>query len=239
MCTIIFDWQPNSFIVGANRDENPLRPSQPWMKRGRGVFCPLDVRGGTWIGVNERGMFLGIVNHDLGHVRGMQSRGVLLLDALKCDTGKEAEEFLLDTDPRKYNGFYIVLVYNNVCKVFEGNYNYPKVRVDEHWYGVHILTNDGMDYPEDNKYKFIKKNLPDKIGYQEMMNLMSLHGPEGKYDYRSICAHDMDHAWETVSSSIIQTHLQQFKITDIHGRPCDVSKNLSIPFLNHSLEIVT
>ena len=76
-------------VVASNRDEARDRPSSPpglWVGERRRVLCPRDRRaGGTWIGVNDRGLFAAITNA-AGPVRdAAPSRGTLPLAALDQD----------------------------------------------------------------------------------------------------------------------------------------------------------
>lgn len=53
-------------LVAANRDERPDRKASPpglWVGLRRRVISPRDrLAGGTWLGVNDRGMFAGLTN---------------------------------------------------------------------------------------------------------------------------------------------------------------------------------
>lgn len=69
MCLLIVmrGVQPGHPVVaGANRDERTDRPSSPpglFVGRSRRILSPRDRRaGGTWIGVNDKGVFAGITN---------------------------------------------------------------------------------------------------------------------------------------------------------------------------------
>jgi uncharacterized protein with NRDE domain len=201
-----------------------MRPSKPWAPRSKGVVCPLDVRGGTWIGINDRGTFCGIVNWDVGHRRGMQSRGMLVFDMLKKDTVAEADDFIRGKDPTNYNGFHLVLLGSKGDGfVYSGNYNMKEIAVTQVNPGFHILTNEGLDLENDAKRNFILWKAVETMGYGKMdehiMNgLLRLHGPTGEFDEKSVCVHDQDHRWETVSSSVIVGFINnRFTIKDYEG----------------------
>ena len=72
-------------LVGANRDEKYNRYSEDFAFRPDGVCCPLDVRGGTWIGINDRFVFAALTNLEVprGDKMGRRSRGDLIFQALK------------------------------------------------------------------------------------------------------------------------------------------------------------
>lgn len=83
-------------LVAANRDEARDRPSAPpglWQGARRRVLCPRDRRaGGTWLGVNDRGVFAGITNAAGGVRPGAPSRGLLPLRALEEDSARAAAQ---------------------------------------------------------------------------------------------------------------------------------------------------
>jgi uncharacterized protein with NRDE domain len=59
-------WPEAPLVVAANRDEALDRPSGPprrYPLGERSVLAPEDkVGGGTWLGVNDQGLFVGITN---------------------------------------------------------------------------------------------------------------------------------------------------------------------------------
>jgi len=119
MCTVIVGhklFPRHPLVIAANRDELLDRASEPPREGvidGYRTIAPRDVqRGGTWIGVNERGVFAAVTNRiDVASVGGMTSRGELVRSALAmgedascaiayCHRGIEAREF---------NGFHLVI----------------------------------------------------------------------------------------------------------------------------------
>lgn len=81
-------------VVAGNRDERTDRPASPpglWVGSGRRVLSPRDRRaGGTWLGVNDRGLFAGLTNvAGCPPVPDAPSRGHLVHVALDAD-GLEA-----------------------------------------------------------------------------------------------------------------------------------------------------
>ena len=97
-------------IVAANRDEFLERPSEgPALRstsRGR-IVAPRDVRaGGTWIGVNDVGLFAAVTNRRCEEPDpSRRSRGLLVLDALSSETAKRAADWAEDLPHHAYNPF--------------------------------------------------------------------------------------------------------------------------------------
>jgi hypothetical protein len=66
MCTVTyFPKGERSYILTSNRDESPLRATNNVVEReinGRNVKYPEDVKGGTWIAMDDKGMTLCVLN---------------------------------------------------------------------------------------------------------------------------------------------------------------------------------
>ena len=77
-------------LVASNRDEERARPASPpglWVGERRRVLSPRDKRaGGTWLAVNDAGMFAGLTNiAGAPPLEGARTRGVLPHLALDHD----------------------------------------------------------------------------------------------------------------------------------------------------------
>ena len=84
-------------IVAANRDEYFARPAAPPTRfeasAGRPAFvAPHDLEaGGTWMGVNEHGVFVGLTNRPVDvKPTGLRSRGLLVVDVLAAASAERA-----------------------------------------------------------------------------------------------------------------------------------------------------
>ena len=94
MCTLIVLHRcvpGRPLVVAANRDEFLSRPAEgPAIREGRGgrILSPLDLEaGGTWLGLNDRGVFVGLTNlrpHSAGPGRRPDRR----LEKRGCDPGE-------------------------------------------------------------------------------------------------------------------------------------------------------
>ena len=139
MCTLSW-WRDGAVRrLLFNRDEQRARGRgrgpEVWTEAGaRRVLAPVDAEaGGTWTGVNDRGLVAAVVNHYPYHqsVReGQRSRGRLLLDVLGgAEDAGAARRLLGETDPARYRGFLLF--------VWDGSGGAPFLR---EW--------DGRDYAE-------------------------------------------------------------------------------------------
>lgn len=101
-------------LVASNRDESRERKASPpglWVGEKRRVISPRDRRaGGTWLGVNDRGMFAGITNIEgLPSLAGGPSRGQLPHVALDEDDLEAAVAAVRAALRDGYDSFQLVL----------------------------------------------------------------------------------------------------------------------------------
>lgn len=117
MCTATWIPSEGGYELFFNRDELATRKPAlpPTVREARGVrfLAPTDGdAGGTWIGVNELGISVGIANgartaRDEGPGP-FRSRGLLILDLLACATIDEVARVILEDDPGRYRSFEIL-----------------------------------------------------------------------------------------------------------------------------------
>jgi uncharacterized protein with NRDE domain len=113
MCTLIVlhrCFADAELLVAANRDESLDRPAEPPALRfwnGRNVLAPRDVRaGGTWLGMNDAGLFAAITNRPTRVPDpSRRSRGLLVSDALAAPDAAVAAETLAGLPAGAYNSF--------------------------------------------------------------------------------------------------------------------------------------
>ncbi len=118
MCTVVFLRRPGHrwpLLIAANRDEMADRPWQAparhWPDRP-GTVAGLDIlAGGTWLGINDRGVVAAILNRigTLGPAPGKRSRGELPLAALDHGSAASAAATLSALDPEDYRPFNMVV----------------------------------------------------------------------------------------------------------------------------------
>lgn len=187
MCTITFFWNVWAdlpLVVAANRDEFYDRPSigpqvfevVPGLK----ALAGRDGRhGGSWMGVNGGGLFVGLTNRRGGeHLGG--SRGEVVLRVLGCRTTEEAVAYLRDEveggDFRFFN-----LMFGTVSDVRvatlqdQGRLEMTKVSP-----GLHILPSgladlDDVRWPKVRRAKGLLAPLladSEKLGVQERLRGM-------------------------------------------------------------------
>jgi uncharacterized protein with NRDE domain len=115
MCTLVFALRPTAGIVLAasgNRNEFLARPARgPQLEPGPvPALMPRDLKGGgTWLGVNARGVFACLTNRR-GAVLdpGRASRGEIVVDALHAGSASEVKERIEQVPGNRHNGFHLL-----------------------------------------------------------------------------------------------------------------------------------
>src|SRR5262249_50702626 len=115
MCTLIaavHAFEDTPLLIAANRDERTTRPAKsPFLwpdERGPRILAPRDEQaGGSWLGLNDRGLFVGITNRAFAPLDpSRRSRGALVIDALRAPSALDLHARLAALDPREYNAFH-------------------------------------------------------------------------------------------------------------------------------------
>jgi uncharacterized protein with NRDE domain len=101
-------------VIAANRDEFLDRPAEPPALRegvGGPLVAPRDLRaGGTWLGLNASGLFVGITNRPTASPDpARRSRGLLVIDSLAEPSARAAAEAAAALPHRAYNPFNLLL----------------------------------------------------------------------------------------------------------------------------------
>ena len=171
MCTLVLAWQVFAdapVVVAANRDESVDRPSEPpaLYRTGPDAVAPRDAEaGGTWIGYNEAGLFVGITNRWVDRA-GDRSRGHLVADCLGVDSATAAVEHVREaTASDDYAGFNLVVADDDRAALLEWD---GALAVTEFDPGVHVVVNVGADGA------FFEPPARPEIGRQQAKNADAL-----------------------------------------------------------------
>jgi len=157
VCTLTLAWrvfEDAPVAVAANRDEAVGRPSDPpgVYREEPLIVAPRDAEaGGTWIGYNEHGVFVGLTNKwAAADLAGERSRGLLVAEVLEARSAADARSIVVDaTETDEYSGFYLVAADADeaFCYRWDGD-----LALTEFEPGVHVVVNvavdDDVDVPE-------------------------------------------------------------------------------------------
>lgn len=148
-------------LVAYNREESRDRPTQaPRIQSGKPrVICGIDRKGGgTWLGVNQHGLFVSVLNRPKAIVApDPRSRGLLCRELLSQRSAKDAaDRACRELTAGNYAGA------NFICAdaktghiVYGGN----KVEVHDLAPGLHVLSGARMDDLEDPRQQFVRRLL--------------------------------------------------------------------------------
>ena len=148
-------------LVAHNREESVDRPAQaPRIQSGRPrVVCGIDRKaGGTWLGVNQHGLFVAVANRSKTLLPlEPRSRGLLCRELLNLHTAKEAtERAARELASGKYAGANYVCADARTGAVVYGG---DTVEIVELTRGLHILTNGDLDNYHDERQEFVRRLL--------------------------------------------------------------------------------
>lgn len=226
-------------LVAANRDEHYDRPSAAPSLLGRNpkIFAGQDLRaGGTWLGVNEYGLLVGVLNRktSTGQEPGGQfrSRGLLCLDLLNCTSVSQACEILGKQGDVAYRPFTLVFADENAACVAHNPVADMVVAKLEA--GLHVFSNAAEFDTRSEKVNRAYRRFADLIdasrwssdppSYRVSMlaQILGDHTLGNGFDgpNEAICVHgDIS---GTVSSSIIRYSRAVREFTNFYssGAPC-------------------
>jgi uncharacterized protein with NRDE domain len=151
MCTLALyfqEFESYPLTIVANRDEFLSRPSAPpqVLVDKPLVFGGKDLlAGGTWLGVNEHGLLVGIVNRRSGadtERAKRRSRGLLCLDLLKAKDPIQAVEYLRQIKGSNYQPFN--LLFANSMEAYAAYNIEERIECVGLKKGVHVLSNSAI-----------------------------------------------------------------------------------------------
>jgi uncharacterized protein with NRDE domain len=186
MCTLIaavrhFPGFP--LVVCANRDELLKRPATPprlWAGAPPFVAPRDEQAGGTWLGLNAAGLFVGVTNR-FGVPRDERraSRGLLVVDSLRHAGAADLHRDLASTPADAFNAFH--LLYADRKQAFVTWCDGIAVRQEELKPGVHIVTERSLGGDDKARTELVRRHW-DAMGdspvpsLEKLMNLLRLHG---------------------------------------------------------------
>ena len=164
MCLLLLQFRTVAaapVLVAANREEMFGRPAtvpsiQPGVPR---VLCATDQQaGGTWLGVNQFGVVIGVTNRFKSNLpKEPRSRGLLCRDLLACTSAAEATALALaELKTGRYAGANFACFDRRTAAVVHGGDEIEVVALEA---GVHLLTNGDVNDPHDFRQRFARQFL--------------------------------------------------------------------------------
>ncbi len=244
MCTLALyfrQFENYPLVIAANRDEHFSRataapqiwPTNPRIAAGKDL-----VAGGTWLGVNARGIAAGIVNRRVQIDAGAspRSRGLLCLDMLEAASLADAQAALPYEDAGRYQAFLLLAA--SAESAFAAYNSAGEVEARALGPRLHVFGNTSFT-GEDGKKLDRARELFDKAGESlaallaespnldsaaaTLRNVLGDHTPiDGSDAKGALCVHTPGADYGTVSSSIIFLSRGDSRFYFYHapGPPC-------------------
>jgi hypothetical protein len=230
MCTVTFIARRSGYALGMNRDEKLTRaaglPPRLTHLNGRTIMAPSEPSGGTWIGVNDTGAALALINwySIISRVAGQTvSRGEVVKLALPSDSPVLVDATLKELPLACVNPFRLIGVFPACKAVVEWRWNLQRIeRCDHHW-RTNTWISSGFDEPgaQQTRGKAFKTALhQSSAGTADWLRrLHRSHGSErGPY---STCMHREDAATVSYTEVVVSRHKAIIRYSP--GAPCCTS----------------
>jgi uncharacterized protein with NRDE domain len=232
MCTLILLDRvvPQMPVVAAtNRDEFFARPAAaPALARGSAgrpaLVAPRDLdAGGTWMGVNARGVFVGLTNRPVAEKpMGARSRGLLVLDALAQPSAEAVAAELERQERAHYAPFNLLASDGRETWLIRRTPEGQSVRALDP--GLHVVCNRDPEDPSSEKVRRIEKEVagidlglhPDGLRSQ-LFSMLRRH-VSASNPFENSCVHTAEYG--TRSSSVILLGAARSAYWYADGAPC-------------------
>ena len=230
MCTVTFIARGNGYALGMNRDEKLARttalPPSRLRFRGRSILCPSEPNGGTWIGVNDSGSTLALINWYSvpARVSGQTvSRGEVVKSSFMAGSPAMTDRALGALPLARVNPFRLIGVFFTHRAVVEWRWNLERLERLDHRWQTNTWISSGFDEPGARQTRgktfgeALRQNSAGSVDW--LRRLHRSHGPErGPY---STCMHREDAA--TVSYTEVIVWREAATMRYAPGAPCCTS----------------
>jgi uncharacterized protein with NRDE domain len=226
MCTLVLAVPPPGGVlqIAANRDEFLARPASPPALSADGRWlAPRDLQaGGTWLGVNASGLFVGVTNRSAGlRDAARRSRGLLVVEALESPDAAALHRRLAALDPAAYNGFHLAYADGTSAGLTWSDGNV--LRQERLSAGVHVLTEQSLGAGDDGvRRRLFQERVPgggELLDVEGWLALLSVHGSEPR---AGTCVHADGVGYGTRSAFVLHRAptLAASRCAWTEARPC-------------------
>ena len=236
MCTLVLVVpEPGGVLqVAANRDEFLARPADPPTPSADGRWlAPRDRQaGGTWLGVNRAGLFVGVTNRSAGpRDTSRRSRGLLVTDALGSDDAPALHRRLASVDPSAYNGFHLAYADGTFAGLTWSDGGV--LRQERLEPGVHVITEQSRGAGDDGaRQRLVAARVATAgvLGTEAWLALLSEHGPDPR---AGTCVHADAIGYGTRSAFVLHRAASVGRSTCAWTelRPCTTAARDGTPML--------
>jgi len=217
-------------VVASNRDEFYARPAAAPTRVGSSdsrlaYVAPQDLeQGGTWMGLNAAGVFVGLTNRATQEARDdRRSRGLLVLDALARDSAEAIAADMREDVADTYNPFHLLCADGRSAFLTVLREQGAETRALEP--GAHVVCNRDPDDPSSGKTVRIRDAVeaidltePFESIFGALGDVLRSH-PRADRPLENACVHTP--IYGTRSSSIIALGEERWSYWHSEGPPCE------------------
>jgi hypothetical protein len=164
MCILAIQYKlvaESPILVAANREEYYSRGSlAPSIQSGKPrILCGIDQEaGGTWLGVNQHGLFVGVCNRvKLMTPMAPRSRGILCRELLRADSARQAVDMALEElSGGQYQGANYVIADAESGWVVHSTDDVEVVELEE---GLSVVSSSDVNDHRDERVGLCKRLL--------------------------------------------------------------------------------
>ena len=224
-------------VVAANRDEFYARPTaeprviadDPWVVAGQDLQA-----GGTWLGVNEYDMVVGLLNRrsSTGPDPNRRSRGLLCLEALQTRSPVAVVSRVSHELAGAYNGFNLLVA--DPRSAFVVTNHADQIVIHELPDGVHLLTNLDLNDPTCPRIAASSQafarltpllaTVDDSSLLDELRRILADHrtalDPRMEFESGTLCLHGDSYGTRSASVLAYRSTAQQTRFWHAAGPPC-------------------
>lgn len=229
MCLLAVFYQVDAdcpVFVGANREEAYARKAlSPEVRSLRDMpwLGGLDeLAGGTWLGLNERGLVVAVTNRRKSQVpSNCRSRGLLCRDLLAFPSAGEAlasAEQSIASHP--YDGFNLALIDPRQAFVLEAG-DVPRLTALPR--GIHLIANGELNDPLDARLARVRgfcetlRDVPSTLWASEFRMLLGEHATDVA---PPVCLHQGDGGTVSATVLALPTDTRRAEYWYAPGPPC-------------------
>ena len=214
-------------VVASNRDEYLSRPAAPPAlvraegREGIPRVAPQDLEaGGTWMGVNARGLFVGLTNMpSTTGDRNRRSRGKLVMDALGYEDAEKSLQHVRSESPDRYNPCHLLLADGE--RAYAVSLSGEGLEIDRLRPGIHVLTNRPGDPKElhiREALAGVEESLEVEGVLERLRSVLRSHGPAAEAT-KGVCVHTPEYG--TRSSALLTLGEPRWRFWQAEGPPCE------------------
>ncbi len=228
MCTLVVAtrlWPDLPLLVAANRDEQLARPAEPPRIRTAGPLkslAPRDLEaGGTWIGLNERGVVAAITNrYGVPPDPHRRSRGALVTAALEEPTAAAAASRVAALPAADYNPFHLLVADRvDASVVWSDGGAMHSEHVPP---GTAVISERSFGAAPTDREAWLRGQVPHLLqaGPPDDPTLKALMATHRTPPFESVCVHLADGGYGTRTTTIVRLGPDDATYAYSDGPPC-------------------